>query len=597
MSSFRISMLFSLLLLSTFRVQAQSNFIFPIEVWGQDTIMLNQSTYGLQLESIFQSRADNFERISQFSPRHTYRKVSHPIGRLDIKVKSSTGVEGTTFCTASIISSTYVITNNHCLDNPNYEVLQVSLLMGFDGNSSEPTRRYAVDLKPAETSTELDYAILNVEDNPSLNFGVVNLGFSEIDYDSTEELFILHHPGAKAKRLTRKDCRIFPSSASDSPQIIKHRCDTLPGSSGALLFSDISNTIVGLHYAGTYYNSPTSFNQAISFEYIAAKSDIIGSLLKAALLQAAEVNKEPSGSEKASTIVTESTMVLSVEPLSIYRTLATNETSPLVDLKLISNGIEDIDLPRLLQTINKFEYVDTTNLEMRSGIPVYSKIDYHVGSEPIFLQTEGCAIEMTRQNLSVDPLDFSKAPAGMATTSLTSFINLSKGGARIQVKETSYFDIEIRNNTPGENFEDSINIGALTEEDVNFILRQLAGINSKCQTLLNANRIQHVRAALESRTGNLATLMLNSFEDNIQDQVEITHNVCHMWIRLPEKGGDRRIELFIDYNEPFSEKFKAFDTYNIKSLEEFGDAMNRLANPLIDLCKANILYIPSRLLY
>lgn len=65
--------------------------------------------------------------------------------------------------------------------------------------------------------------------------------------DVLTTLFLVHHPGGYPKYVTRGRCQ------TDDPAIdgtdILHRCDTLPGSSGAPIFDNNTRQVVGLHYS------------------------------------------------------------------------------------------------------------------------------------------------------------------------------------------------------------------------------------------------------------------------------------------------------------------------------------------------------------
>src|SRR5262249_7504644 len=94
---------------------------------------------------------------------------------------------------------------------------------------------------------ELDYAIVRVKGTPGRDYGIVRLDLR--DAKPSEALVIIHHPGGKPKKLTRRECYAAPSRPLTGDELA-HHCDTLPGSSGAPVFSEDDFALVGLHHAG-----------------------------------------------------------------------------------------------------------------------------------------------------------------------------------------------------------------------------------------------------------------------------------------------------------------------------------------------------------
>ena len=78
--------------------------------------------------------------------------------------------------------------------------------------------------------TKLDYAILQASGNPTQKFGSIAITLHDVE--PGESLVIFHHPMGQPKRMTRFRCLALKEQAAGPT--LRHRCDTLPGSSGSL---------------------------------------------------------------------------------------------------------------------------------------------------------------------------------------------------------------------------------------------------------------------------------------------------------------------------------------------------------------------------
>ena len=203
---------------------------------------LMQNEY--RLESL-QGPDATYESLDNYGEFTRFRKLSAPVGRLDIirDKKIST-------CTASIISREYILTNFHCISNIKTEkpITQAWIVMDYyDATQLADAPKYQVDPEPIETDEKLDYAILKVEGNPSARFGTVSL--SKQETPSKASLLIIHHPEGQPKHITRQQCLSSEKSVTDK-NVLLHTCDTFPGSSGAPIFDDASGEVVAIHYGG-----------------------------------------------------------------------------------------------------------------------------------------------------------------------------------------------------------------------------------------------------------------------------------------------------------------------------------------------------------
>lgn len=235
-----ISMLFSV------GAVAQTPLLFPGNQFGQANLVMPNNQQILQ--STF---GDNYEALHEFTTGNRYRQRGRAIGRLDILLADSSGKRFVSTCTATLIADNYLLTNHHCTHGRDivsrFSIIDMVLRMGYL-STDEAGEVFAVATNPVDLSEDLDYVVLQVEGSPGRTFGTINLQVR--DPTPNEELYLIHHPAGGPQTLTRKSCRLVNISGSNT-DILRHRCDTSGGSSGALLFSDNDNSAVGLHFAGS----------------------------------------------------------------------------------------------------------------------------------------------------------------------------------------------------------------------------------------------------------------------------------------------------------------------------------------------------------
>lgn len=265
-SGFIAGLAFLAAVLSFNAAQAQIRYL-PGAAYDQTNILKPQSVQ-LRLEAMRES--NDFERLAVFREDSRLRRIARPVGRLKIKMKDAQMREGTALCTASIISSEYLLTNYHCIPGIlGVTVLSAKVEMGYiDAADTSRVRVFEVDIHPVEADSELDYAVVRVHGNPAGSFGVMKI--STEPPRPMESIFIIHHPEGAPKTLSRKDCRVILTSTDQ----FVHSCDTLGGSSGSPIISEETYRMVGLHYA-----SSANGNHGIKLEALLSKSPILESLI------------------------------------------------------------------------------------------------------------------------------------------------------------------------------------------------------------------------------------------------------------------------------------------------------------------------------
>ena len=229
--------------------------LFEPQYWDDESLFLNQDS-GKVIESILDQNI-NFEPLVVYHQESLIRTLSKSVGRLKIRYESGKF----TTCTGSLVADDLVITNNHCVPGTgrNGLVTAVKLEMGYysdEGNNSD-FMSFDVDITPVNTSNLLDYSLLRVDGDPGADFGTVAIDTQQPE--STQQLLLIHHPGGRIKHVTRGRCRAGRIT-SPSRGSLSHKCDTLPGSSGAPIFSD-RNEMVAIHCCGTTVTGRNAFNE------------------------------------------------------------------------------------------------------------------------------------------------------------------------------------------------------------------------------------------------------------------------------------------------------------------------------------------------
>lgn len=275
---------------------AASFFLFPICGFAQVRILADdefdrinvRTPQAIQLKLEQMQGSKDFERIYDFKPGSRFRRFSKPVGRLKVKARDREGRTGTMLCTASVVSAEYIITNYHCIPGlMGTQVLAAKLELGYLNEfDTSSVREFKVASEPTEADGELDYAIVKVFGNPSLSHGVIRIGPEAVE--ERDAVFLIHHPEGSPLILSRKQCYVTKAESGE----ISHTCDTMGGSSGSPLFSDETQQVVGLHFAGA-----ADRNVGRSMERIVGRSRLLAAIVAqatdAAPAQGGEVDPSP----------------------------------------------------------------------------------------------------------------------------------------------------------------------------------------------------------------------------------------------------------------------------------------------------------------
>jgi len=241
--------------------------IFPASDYGNVELRLRESIGGAATAVL--SRGHAFEPLDTFDPNSPMSALSRAVGRLDLQVRREAG-DAVNTCTATLVSPTIILTNHHCAFPFGGTVTQASLVLDFLTKDGERASRIAVQPRPLEADQKLDYALMELVEAAPRDIRPVQL--TPVALRERHSFRIIHHPAGQPKVVSRFQCAAAVPAAQD-PSIVRHTCDTLPGSSGALILDDQSLQAVGIHHTGGLRpNDPTSFNSGTTIAQILARS-------------------------------------------------------------------------------------------------------------------------------------------------------------------------------------------------------------------------------------------------------------------------------------------------------------------------------------
>lgn len=258
--------------------------------YGKAQLPARQSTG--DAAKFIDSNRGAFEPVAELDQKDPLYALARPVGRLDVVLRNEkTGQEVGSSCTGALISGDYVLTNHHCLpQSGDLRPVKASLLMDYLTLDGKGSKRFEVDAVPQEFSAKLDFAIAKVSGSPVAEYGAVKLVAAEPE--GARSLLVIHHPLGRPKVMSRFRCLALKEQAEGAE--LRHRCDTLGGSSGSLLY-DAGSMGVALHKEGGLDPADTtSFNTATRMSAILAESKI---LQAAAVSAGADAKPAPTAAD------------------------------------------------------------------------------------------------------------------------------------------------------------------------------------------------------------------------------------------------------------------------------------------------------------
>lgn len=211
-----------------------------------------------------------FEPINELDANDPIVALARPIGRIDVVLRDrKTGDEVGASCTGTLLSGNRVLTNHHCLPVEGaFEPVKAAITLDYVTLDGKNARRFDLDPKPAEWDSKLDYAIAKAQGDPNAAYGAAV--FKPAEASPGQSLIVIHHPLGRPKVMSRFRCLALREQADNVD--LRHRCDTLGGSSGSLIFN-ARGEIVALHKeGGLNAGDASSFNSATRIGAIIAVS-------------------------------------------------------------------------------------------------------------------------------------------------------------------------------------------------------------------------------------------------------------------------------------------------------------------------------------
>ena len=162
-------------------------------------------------------------------------------------------------CTGYLISAEHLLTNQHCISSDSE---RQSALVAFDYDHKTANTQLVELSELVRSSFALDYSVLRLAQRMTR----APLKASTGALSEGALLYIVQHPNAQPKRVSRKDCSVDEVMVQGRGELVSdfsHRCDTLGGSSGAPVVALDTHEVVGLHHLGFDAESEQRLNRAV----------------------------------------------------------------------------------------------------------------------------------------------------------------------------------------------------------------------------------------------------------------------------------------------------------------------------------------------
>lgn len=244
--------------------------VFSANEYGRANLKLPESTGDAAAYIAAQKGA--FEPVREFPEYDPIRQRARAIGRIDLLVETDNGSRAMSTCTGSVLPDGWVLTNYHCIPGVDgRRLLKASILLDYLTPDGEGSERYEISTEPVEADADLDFSLVRAKQTPDPKYGMVT--FRSQSIRAGEPLLVIHHPLGRPKVMTRFRC--FAADGSADPSIVYHRCDTMPGSSGSILFTRSLEPVLLHHSGGMRPEDDKSYNKGTSFEVILRVSELL----------------------------------------------------------------------------------------------------------------------------------------------------------------------------------------------------------------------------------------------------------------------------------------------------------------------------------
>ena len=243
--------------------------------YGRTDLVANESTG--DTASYVAANSGAFEPIRELPVDNRIRRVAEAVGRLDLLELSPDGTRGLVTCSGAILPGGWVLTNHHCIpDASDHQLLAASILVRYLHQGDEDVARYRLSTSPSDWHDYLDFSLVRMLEVPA---NVTPLALSDTPVAPGDALIVIHHPLGKPQVMTRFRCFAY----GDQPPgpILRHRCDTQPGSSGSILFDSELRPAALHHSGGMTPSDSASFNQSTRLSSILETSSLLREIASA----------------------------------------------------------------------------------------------------------------------------------------------------------------------------------------------------------------------------------------------------------------------------------------------------------------------------
>jgi V8-like Glu-specific endopeptidase len=239
------------------------------------------------------------EPLSNFDSQSRFIEAARSVGRLDFLVDIGGGNRAMDACSAFLISERYVMTAFHCTLDMNSNKMKMAtavfLRLGYTSDSRSGAlrtgQRYEiacgeVGCRPVEANQSLDFAIFELKPQAATKaqadgFKPVKMGttLDELAPAPGQDSFVIHHPFGREQFITRAFCHV--TTVDPLASRFFDTCATLGGSSGAPIFDERSQTVIGMRIQGDIASAVEAkfLAAGVPLASIASQSPIVRSLL------------------------------------------------------------------------------------------------------------------------------------------------------------------------------------------------------------------------------------------------------------------------------------------------------------------------------
>ena len=203
-----------------------------------------------------------------------FQKFGHPIGQY--REMSASGGMGR--CTGTLISPDLFLTARHCIQR-GCEFIEVAFNFHAQRDEQEIFKCAEV-VEKGGASNQDDYLILRLEGKPGVRWGYYAPAAEPVK--NQQALMMIHHPKGKPMQVSWDGCEVKETKEN----MLHHRCDTEPGSSGSGILTQETETpnnvrVVGVHTLGGCMKvGQTSSNSGPLMSHLLTLSPTLSSLAK-----------------------------------------------------------------------------------------------------------------------------------------------------------------------------------------------------------------------------------------------------------------------------------------------------------------------------